>query len=118
MKKGRGEHDKSGGYTGPAVNPADVGKPSPLGMGGSAQNNVADQSLAPGTQDFGKTQSGRGGSLPVQGSKGTQSGKVKNVKTPRHLRTGTARGKGGSRKSGARYTGQSGGGYTPGFDNS
>ena len=94
--------------------PADTGKAKPL-HGETAKTNIADQGISPGTQDMSGGNVGRGG-FNVEASGGTKSGKVKNVSTPRHLQTGTARGKGGSRGSGAKYSGQSGGGYVPGFD--
>jgi len=96
---------KQGGYVPPMAKPADTGNPSPLGSGGADKVNVADQSVGSGKQDFGKTFSGRGGSLQTGGKDGG---------VPRHLKTGTANGKGNAKPSGARYTGQSGGGYVPG----
>lgn len=103
---------KQGGYVPPMARPADTGKASTLA--GQSKSNMPDVSLAPGTEDMSGGNVGRG-TLPVNGSKGTKSQKVKGVSTNRHLVTGTAKGKGGSSASGAKYKGQSGGGYTPGF---
>lgn len=93
---------KQGGFVPKVANPADCGKAKPL-HGDTNKCDIGSKSINPGSQDMSGGCVGRGGFNTGENG------------SPRHLRTGTARGEGGSKPSGAKYKGNSGGGYVPGF---
>ena len=104
---------KQGGYAPKVATPADVGKAGGAGVSCSAAKG--ERPLNPGKQD----KSGGFTADGAVGVSGTGAGTAKRTSavatSTRKTRTGTKSGKDGSMPSGARYSGDSGGGFVPGF---